>query len=609
MCGIAGYYEKGDTFREGHLDAALDRLGHRGPDDRGRFTDGRLALGQTRLSIIDLAGGRQPLLSEDGQLVLVANGEIYNFVELREDLEKMGHNFLTRSDSEVILHCYAEYGDDFIGHLNGMFAFALFDRSRNRLILARDRLGIKPLFLASTPEGIVFASELKAIFPLLDRDPEVNAKGLLQYLQNQFATGRTTIIKGVERILPGEAVCIEAGEVAKRWSYWSALDVEPLSINYPEAQEEFDRIMEEVMIEHMRSDVPFGLFLSGGVDSALLLAVLSRLRDEPIRTFSVGFPGTSLTNELLGARAMASLFGSRHEEITPSVEEIYGSLPLTVWAADDLMRDYANLPTCLLSAAAARKLKVVFSGEGGDEIFAGYGRYRTHRTERAIKNLLSPGSGGFRTRGTFRGRWPGKLFGRALREAGEEARRPVIEAWSATPLSWSDLQRMQYTDLVTAMPDNLLVKADRMMMAWGLEGRVPFLDHRVVEFGLSLPDSLKVAPGQGKLFLKRWASRYIPEDHLYRKKKGFHVPVGEWFDDRFLAGLGQTLPDSSGVREWFDPAGVKRLVGKCAGSSLLIRMVWAILHFSIWHSFFIEGNGVRPPERIDPLRIIGKEWK
>jgi asparagine synthase (glutamine-hydrolysing) len=354
----------------------------------------------------------------------------------------------------------------------------------------------------------------------------------------------------------------------------------------------------------MRSDVPFGLFLSGGTDSAVLLALLSRLKNEPIRTFSVGFPGTSLTDELPAAGAMAKLFSARHEVITPNMKEIFGVMPLTVWAADDLMRDYANLPTCLLSMAAARELKVVFSGEGGDEVFGGYGRYRSSRLERIGKSLIAPGSGGFRTRGAYRGRWPAKLFGQSLFKAARDFRRPFINAWTQTPDPWSDLMRMQYVDLVTAMPDNLLVKADRMMMAWGLEGRVPFLDHRIVEFGLTLPDPLKTGSGQGKLFLKRWASRYIPEEHLFTKKKGFHVPVGEWFDESFVTSLQRVLPENRGVSEWFDPKGISILLDRCIGSSILTRMVWAIYQFAIWHSLFIEGNGERPPVFTDPLELL-----
>lgn len=594
MCGIAGYYST-KTDEQADLQRALHNLTHRGPDDSGSYVDGSMAMGQTRLSIIDLTGGHQPLLSDDGNLVLVANGEIYNFVELTEELKSRGHRFLTRSDSEVILHCYAEYGDAFLEHLNGMFAFALYDKCQRKLILARDRLGIKPLFYNCDSSGLVFASEIKALLPLLDRTPEINPFGLVQYLQNQFSTGENTIFEGISRVLPGEALFIEQGRVVERRTYWSPFEINPIAMDQGEAENAFDQLMDTVMIQHMRSDVPFGLFLSGGTDSAILLALLSRLKDEPIRTFSVGFPGTSLADELPAAKSMSKLFNSRHEVITPTPEEIYGVMPLTIWAADDLMRDYANLPTCLLSQAAARDLKVVFSGEGGDEVFGGYGRYRTSRTERFSKSLLAPGSGGFRTRGTFRGRWPGRLFGTSLKQANTDFRKPFIDMWSKAPKSWSALSKMQNIDLVTAMPDNLLVKADRMMMAWGLEGRVPFLDHRIVEFGISLPDHLKVQPGQGKLFLKRWASKFIPEEHLFTPKKGFHVPVGEWLDTELTGRLRQLLPRHPAIAQWFQPDGVTHLIDVSHKTSINSRMLWSLVQFAIWHRIFVEGSGDRPP--------------
>jgi asparagine synthase (glutamine-hydrolysing) len=404
--------------------------------------------------------------------------------------------------------------------------------------------------------------------------------------------------------MPGEIVVIEKGQITDRKTYWSPLHVQPRSIEYAQAEAEFDEIMDTVMIEHMRSDVPYGLFLSGGVDSAILLALLSRLRDEPIRTFSVGFPGTSLADELPAAGTMARLFSSRHEVITPTMEEIYGVMPLTVWAADDLMRDYANLPTCLLARAASRELKVIFSGEGGDEVFAGYGRYRAPWLERFTKSLFTPGSGGFRSRGTFRGGWPKKLFGTKLQQANREHTRPFIDALSRAPAEWTDLMQMQYTDLVTALPDNLLVKTDRMTMAWGLEGRVPFLDHRIVEFGLSLPNSLKIQSGEGKIFLKRWATRSIPEDYLRRPKKGFHVPVGEWLSRPFLEELQKTLPTHSSIEQWFRPAGLTELIKRSPDSSIYSRMLWAILQFAIWHQLFMESSGERPETLTDPIEFL-----
>jgi asparagine synthase (glutamine-hydrolysing) len=610
MCGIVGRFNRQAPVNTLALEAAVARLAHRGPDDRGTFVDGNFGMGHTRLSIIDLAGGHQPLRTADGQLTLIANGEIYNFIELRAELEAKGHRFLTHSDSEVILHAYREHGEGFLSQILGMFAFALYDGARKQLILARDRLGIKPLFLAIQASGIAFASEIKGLLPLLDEQPPIDPQGLAAYLQNQFASGARTLLRGVERVLPGEALWIERGEVARRQRYWSPLQVQPLDLGYDEAASRFDDLMGRVITQHMRSDVPFGLFLSGGVDSAVLLAALSRHANEPIRTYSVGFPGTSVKDELPLALQMARRFGSHHQEIQPQARDILHSLPLTIWAADELMRDNANLPTALLAQAASQELKVVFSGEGGDEVFAGYGRYHSSLLERWFKGLLAPGSQGFRTRGTFRGPWPRKLFTPALLEQLPAVRQPVVAAWRQVPTTWTDLRRMQYIDLTQALPDNLLVKADRMLMAWALEGRVPFLDHRLVEFGLGLPDRLKVAGGVGKLFLKRWAARDIPEDYLFARKRGFHVPLGDWQDAELLGRLARVLPENPALHPWFRPEGVRELIARCREVPKGSAMLWAIVQFVLWRRFLQQGFSERPAALTDPLMLLedGREW-
>ena len=604
MCGITGMYVKNGFANRQHLIESAHTLRHRGPDHTGSYIDGPFGMAHTRLSIIDLGGGDQPLFARDGELVLIANGEIYNFIELRRDLEQAGHRFSTQSDSEVILHAYMAYGKEFLQTLNGMFAFALYDKTNQRLILARDRLGIKPLFLAHLANGVAFASEFKALMRFFDSAPEIDPAGLVEYLQNQFCSERKTILKGCERLLPGEAVCIEKGTLRERWQYWSPLTVEPVAMDGPEAHDTFVRLIETVMLEHMRSDVPFGLFLSGGVDSSILLALLCRFKDEPIRTFSVGFSGTTLTSELPQAEKLARHFGSRHTSIRPDAEAIFNCLPYSVWAADELMRDYASLPTALLAEAAGSELKVVFSGEGGDEVFAGYRRYRTSRLERWFKGVAAPGTGGFRTRGALRGRWPHRLLKPDLLPFVTAARTPFVNAWKATPGCWSNLQRMQYVDLVTALPDNLLVKLDRMLMGWSLEGRVPFLDHRVVEFGLGLPDHLKVTGKQGKSFLRHWAAKHLPPGHLGGPKRGFHVPIGEWTTGRYLTTLADVMPRHPAIQNWFRPGGVKELIAKCPSSMPATRLVWALLQFVIWYQLFIFGHGQRPPVKADPLEVI-----
>lgn len=604
MCGIAGLYLKRGQVNQDELERMAARLAHRGPEHTGIHHDGQLGLVHTRLSIVDLAGGDQPFFSRQNGLVLVANGEIYNHIELRAELEKRGHLFASHSDCETILHAYVEYGMAFFDHLCGMFAFALYDAAAKRLILARDRLGMKPLFLHQDESGICFASEIKALLPVMKQQRQVHPYALVQYLQNQNSSGRETIFAGVERVLPGEYLVIEAGRVTERKRYWSALNVQPREIGFDEAVTEFDGLMATVMQQHMRSDVPFGLFLSGGVDSTTLLGLLQRYKDEPIRTFSVGFPKSSVGDELEVAEQLARAFGSQHTVLRPDSEAMLQRLVYSVWAADDLMRDFANLPTLMLAEEAGRELKVVFSGEGGDESFAGYGRYNSAPVERWLKRLLFPGSGGFRTTPNFSRSQARPLFGARLQQALQRWREPIIQAWGETPAAWSDLQRMQYVDLVTALPDNLLVKADRMLMAWSVEGRLPFVDHRVVEFGLALPDRLKVEGRQGKVFLKRWASRLIPGDHLWKKKRGFKVPVGDWLRGDYLQRVAHCIESSVAIREWFDAAAVAQLVARQQQRGDVTKNVFALLQFAIWHRLFIEGSGARPPERIDPVDFL-----
>jgi asparagine synthase (glutamine-hydrolysing) len=603
MCGISGLFSAEGCVAGPAFAASVTALRHRGPDDQGSWQDRYCALGQTRLAIIDLAGGHQPLVGPQQQHVLVVNGEIYNFVELRQDLERQGHHFATQSDSETILHAYRAYGTKLFPHLNGMFAFALYDRGERQLLLARDRLGIKPLFYAEHRGAILFASEVKALLTLLGFTPELNPSALLQYLQNQFTTGRETIFRGIFRLLPGEFLQASTeGIQLKR--YWSATTVTTNSLSLSEAQESLDALMAQVMREHMRSDVPYGLFLSGGVDSGCLLAKLSEYRRAPVRSFSVGFPNSSVTDELPLARAYAQQFGANHQEHAPSARQLLDSLPLSIWATDELMRDAASLPTLQLSEFASRELKVVFSGEGGDEVFAGYGRYRVPRLERWLKACLWPGSRGFRSHGLMRGKALRQLLGDQLYALRDQARQPFIEAWRAAPRDWSDLQRMQYVDLTTALADNLLVKADRLMMCFGLEGRVPLLDHRIVEFGLSLPDRLKVDNKQGKYLLKKWASGFLSKHALFARKRGFNVPLRAGLSRKELQRIAYQLPKQGCMRHWFHAQTVSNWLERDRQAGVLSRVGLALLQFAIWHRLFVDGDGQRPPDQLDPLELV-----
>lgn len=602
MCGIAGIMMRHGVVEQSWLAHMASQLGHRGPDGSGYYLEGPVGLVHTRLSIIDLEGGQQPLRAQEGKVALVANGEIYNYPELRALQLEKGAHFSSHSDCEHILHGYLQDPSGYVEALHGMFAFALYDSRVGRLWLARDRLGIKPLFFAELPDRIIFASEVKALLPMLQHSPEVNATALSQFLHNRSSTGDALLFKGIRRVAPGEIIGFDRDLNATSRTYWTPRSITPQAISLEEGLEAFDVLFENVMREHMRSDVPYGLFLSGGNDSAILLAMLSRLQDQPVRSFSVGYEDAGMKDELEGAARMAKMFESRHTELRLGRDELFRRIPHMVWCADELMRDPASLPTSALSQMAAKDLKVVFVGEGGDEVFAGYRRYRQPALFWWLMNILSPGSGGFRVRSEWWRPASLRVLGPALRALKQEARNPYIRAWQEAPSNWSHLQRCQYTDMVTTMPDNLLVKVDRMMMGFGLEGRVPFLDHRIVEFGFSLADDLKIRGNTPKAFLRDWAERYIPRDHLHQKKKGFVVPVREWLRGDFLRQLELKLSQNPAVREWFDIRHFPDLFKAQEAKGVASREIFCLMQFAIWHHLFIDHQGeLCPSPNENPL--------
>ncbi len=598
MCGIAGQVMRQGVVAEADLRRMAARLAHRGPEDSGTYVSGAFGIAHTRLAIIDLPGGHQPIFDAQRRYAIVCNGEIYNFPELRAELEALGRQFSCDSDSEAALQAFAVWGRDAFRRLNGMFAFALYDHQARELHLVRDRLGIKPLYYAVLPDRIVFGSELKALMAQMPA-VEWHEPALAQYFQNQHSSGRDTIVRGIQRVLPGEALRVDAQLRIEHRRWWSALDVQPRRGDERAALEEWDALIAQVMREHVRADVPYGLFLSGGVDSAVLLALLSEQRGAPVRTYSIGYADVQMRDELTEAARIAKRFGAQHTPIRLSRQAVFQRLPRAVWAADDLLRDYACLPTLALAEAAGRDLKVVFSGEGGDEAFAGYGRYRPGWAERHYKRLRWPGSGGFRVRGELDATWTRRLFVPELQAHLAAHRAPQTAAWRETPAAWSDLQRRQYTDITGNLPDDLLVKNDRMLMSWSVEGRVPLVDHRVIEFGLSLPDALKVSSRSGKVFLKRWAESRIDADHLWQAKRGFHVPVREWLNGEFLRGLAAALPRNPAIRRWCRPQALRELfAGDTANRS---REIWSLMQLAIWHRLFIEHPDQVPGAEEDPL--------
>jgi len=607
MCGIAGVVTSpgpAQTLRVG-LEAAASALRHRGPDDFGITLDGPVGFVHTRLSIIDLAGGHQPIVTPGGELSAVVNGEIYNYIELRDEfIAKTGIVPLTHSDSECVLQVYAAEGIDGLRRLNGMFALAIHDHVNRRVVLARDRLGIKPLYLFRDGSRVAFGSEIKALLALLPATPAVSADAIVQFLENEFLSGEQTALVGISRVPPGHAITIDYDLKCESHCYWSMSHLRMQQTTMLQAQQEFSALFEQVMREHMRADVPFGLFLSGGVDSSILCAMLTQMHDRSIDSFSVGYSVDRDRNESNSAEQIARQFGTRHTslEITPA--ELLSRIPHAIWSTDELMLDLAVLPTSLLAEKAGQSLKVVFTGEGGDEAFAGYARYRKPPFLRWLSNLSRSGVGGFRSRN----RWPQslrkRLYSPRLQAESDGFRQAQLEDWKSTPTTWSDLQRSQHYDLVTALPDKLLVKVDRSLMAFGVEARVPYLDHRIVEFGLSLPDELKVKGNVGKYFLRQWGQRYIAGEHLMQSKRGFHVPIRRLLSDEFLRGLGGALASNRAINGWFKADGINDLIEAQRHTGAYSEQVWGVMQFAIWHRIFVENHGQKPGLVEDPLDWI-----
>lgn len=583
MCGIAGIMTRdGRAPDPGLLDAFARALAHRGPDGQGRRVHGGIGLVQTRLAIIDLDGGRQPILDDDGRAI-VANGEIYNYVELKAGMA--GARFATHSDCEPPLHLYAGIGLGFARSLRGMYAIAIDDSVNNRLVLSRDPFGIKPLYLAEGEWGLAFASEPRALLAAGLIAPEVHEAGRAQLLQLQFTSGASTIYKGITRLLPGETAVVEAGRIVGRRRQ------DALPIGGPEDGDaesllgRLDALLMEAVGLHQRSDVPYGMFLSGGIDSAALLALMKRLNPQPVLAFTCGFPGTKARDERELAGELARLVGARHVDVAFTEADFWALLPQVAWALDDPAADYACLPTFKLAQEARKEVKVILSGEGGDETFGGYGRYRG-----AMRPW--PFARAMRRKGTFDGL--GVLQG----GVDQDWRAGIALAErEAAGRGFTRLAGAQAVDCADWLPNDLLTKLDRCLMANGVEGRVPFLDPALAAFAFRLPERMKVRGGLGKWLLRAWLDRAMPQAKPFSPKRGFTVPVGEWIAAR--PDIGPLVARQPGIADIARPGTVERLFAACDKDSGFA--CWTLLFYALWHQCHVLG---RRPEG-DAFDMLG----
>ena len=575
MCGIAGIV---DVSGRAPVDADClrrmnDALFHRGPDDAGYLVEGRVGLAMRRLSIIDVTTGHQPIQNEDKTVSVVFNGELYNYRQLADGLRRRGHRFSTSSDTEVLVHLYEEHGERGVERLRGMFAFALWDRERQRLLLARDRLGIKPLYYAMTSQGFVFASELQALvrYPAVGR--QVCSDALAAYLRYGYVPDPLTILYGVHKLPPGHLLVVGDGAVGPPRRYWRSTDFFRRAASPAREEEAVEALRERLQSavrSHLVSDVPVGAFLSGGVDSSAVVALMARDAGAPVKTFSLGFRERGY-DELPWARRVAERFGTDHHELV--VEPCDVSVLETVLdAVDEPLADASAIPTYLVSRLARRHVKVVLSGDGGDELFAGYDRYVVDDRRRQLGRLGDAGLGGglrLLSRALPEGS-PGKNLLYNLSLPRTERYLDAMSVFPAraladligpdlhvnptpldTVLEGSDgldaLSRFQDLDLNTYLPGDILTKVDRMSMANSVEVRVPLLDHPLVEFACGLPAPLRLRAGRTKHLLKRALRERVPDEVLARPKQGFGVPLTAWFGDHLPDFFRDALGDGAGL--------------------------------------------------------------
>jgi len=627
MCGIHGgmALQAGTPLEQSLLQRMGEITQHRGPDDEGFFVSPQVALGMRRLSIIDLAGGHQPLFNEDKTIVAVCNGEIYNYRELRKELIERGHRFATHSDSEVVLHAYEEYGEDFLLRLNGMFAVALWDRQREVLIVARDRMGIKPVYYHLSDDVLLFSTEAKALFEFQGLSPRLDRAASGLYVQLGYVPAPYSIYEGIKKLPVASYIRVEKKAVSIN-EYWRP-DYTPQAGTPEQWKDWIYQQLEASVAAQMVSDVPVGAFLSGGIDSSLVVGMMAKSSKEAVKTYAIGFDtegAGQFYNELPYARQVSELFNTQHREIVVKPDVIH-LLPKLLWHMDEPIADTAFITTYLVSEFAKQDVTVILSGVGGDELFGGYRRYQGEYYNRYYqmipawlrKHLVVPLARALP--GDRHSKWqnysrlaksfilsaemPFEQRYQAYMEITDSGLRnqllnglvldgvsPIQSAFHQSP-DIPALHKMFEVDRVTQLPDDLLMLTDKMTMATSLECRVPLLDHELVELSCRMPPELKIKGGTLKYILKECLGELLPQDILHRKKRGFGAPMGAWIK-RELLPLMQSLlsPDNVSARGVFNPSVVQSLIkdhlsSKNDHTDILI----GLLNFEIWSRLMLDG--------------------
>ncbi|HDL19208.1 MAG TPA: asparagine synthase (glutamine-hydrolyzing) [Bacteroidetes bacterium] len=624
MCGICGVSFKSN---EKKVDQSLlvrmnDTITHRGPDDQGAYADGNFGIGMRRLSIIDLSSGHQPQFNEDRSLAIVFNGEIYNYRELRDDLLVKGHKFQTDSDTESIIHAYEEYGVGCLKKLNGMFGFTIYDRKKKQLFIARDRVGIKPLYYYEDGQTFAFASEIKPILQIPGIDRSIDMEALNLFLTFEYIPSPYSIFKKVRKIPPGHFL-IYRNQKIKIEKYWD-VDFSRQPEQQSVSEEELRELMRDAVRLRLVSDVPLGAFLSGGIDSSTIVGLMAGLMDRPVKTFSIGFEDQSY-NELNYARTIAKKFNTEHTEfiIQPDAIDLVEKL---VYHLDEPLGDFSIFPTYLVSKMARDYVTVILSGDGGDELFAGYDTYIADKLANRFKkipgflrngvikpvvNLFPPQEQKKGIINKMRRFMEGMDYPEDLQHVrwmiflsevdrrmlfNEEVSRSVngketyefIRQYFRQSQPVDRLNRQNFVDYKTYLVDNILVKVDRMSMATSLEARVPFLDHRVVEASFRIPGNLKIQGKDTKYILKQTMKDILPDEIIHRDKQGFSIPIKNWLREELRPMMQDVLhPDKLKQQGIFDSVFVNRLVGEhVRGTENHSHRLWALMMFELWYDQF-----------------------
>ncbi len=631
MCGISGFVERlpGEN-RNATIRRMSDAIAHRGPDGHGYYQDDWASLGHRRLSIIDVAAGNQPMTNETGDLWIVYNGEIFNHAALREQLERAGHRYVSRCDTETILHAWEQYGEDCVSHFRGMFSFAIWDKTRRQLFCARDRLGIKPFYYFWNGRTFVFASEIKALFGHPSVSPSLRTSALPEYFTFGYGSGEETMFEGIRKLMPGHTLLLEMNREPSIRKYWDVPNPAPEDGSRTDGEwiAETRRRVEESVEMRLMSDVPLGMFLSGGVDSSAIAAMIRRMTDGPVKTFSVGYAEAPFS-ELSYAAEVARLIGTDHHEVVIGMEDFFSALPRLVWHEDEPIAWPSSVSLHFVSQLAAREVKVVLTGEGSDELFAGYGRYgwtrlnlqllsayqrlapaslrRIVRSQIATNPMLSRDIR--RKLGhSFLGReesieslyvdnfyspFPAAERAQLLKQSQGGEYDNFLGYWNSRS-SGSLLQRMLFTDQKTYLVE-LLMKQDQMSMASSIESRVPFLDHTLVEFAMSVPDRLKIHVNTQKHIFKEAVSDLLPAGIVHRRKMGFPTPLRQWLREPRALPLLDSLLDPEGLlASCCDQDTVRTLIrDHVAGTHDGTDRIWSLLNLQIWGDTFITGRGQR----------------